>query len=173
MAVQSLKTKTGRSWHPTNRRFSLYSVSQFSHSVMSNSLRPHGLQHARPPCPSPTLRACSNSCPSSQWWHPAISSSSFSRLQSFPASGSFPMSQFFSLGGQSIGAHGSAQLKSNLKQKKTKYFFSRINRTIWLKGYGNPILIEKVFSLLIRNQTTVLVGLVYHSKTPQIRWLTW
>ena len=65
---------------------------------MSDSLWPHGLQHARPPCPSPTPRACSNSCPSSRWCHPTISSSVIpfsSYLQSFPASGSFPMSQFF------------------------------------------------------------------------------
>ena len=63
---------------------------QFSHSVVSDSLRPHELQHARSPCPSPTLRACSNSCPSSQWCHPTISSSVdpfSSRLQSFPTSG--------------------------------------------------------------------------------------
>ena len=74
-----------------------YSV-QFSHSVMSNSLQPHGLQHTRPPCPPPTHRACSNSCPLSQWCHPTIASSVipfFSCLQSFPASGSSPMSQFF------------------------------------------------------------------------------
>ena len=80
---------------------------QFSHSVVSNSLQPHGLQHARLPCPSPTPRTCSNSCPSSQWCHPAISCSVVpfsSCLQSFPASGSFPMSQFFTSGGQSIGA---------------------------------------------------------------------
>ena len=71
---------------------------QFSHSAMSDSLWPHGLQHARLPCPSPTPRAYSNSCPSSQWCHPTISSSVVpfsSRLQSFPASGSFPVSQFF------------------------------------------------------------------------------
>ena len=80
---------------------------QFIHSVVSNSLWPQGLQHARLPCPSPTPGACSNSCPSSRWCHPTISSSivSFSScLQSFPASGSFPMSQFFTSGGQSIGA---------------------------------------------------------------------
>ena len=74
---------------------------------MSNSLQPQGLQHTRLPCPSPTPGACSTSCPSSQWCHPTISSSiiSFSScLQSFPASGSFPMSQFFTSGGQSIGA---------------------------------------------------------------------
>ena len=84
---------------------------QFSRSVMSNSLRPHGLQHARLPCPSPTPRACSNSCPSSQWYHPTISSSVIpfsSRLQSFPTSGSFPMSQSFTSGGQSIGVSTSA-----------------------------------------------------------------
>ena len=79
---------------------------QFSRSVMSDSLQPHGLQHARLPCPSPTPRAYSNSCPSSQWCHPTISSSVIpfsSHLQSFPASGFFQMSQFFTLGGQSIG----------------------------------------------------------------------
>ena len=79
---------------------------QFSGSVMSNSLWPHGLQHARLPCPSPTLGTSSNSCPLSQWCHPTISSSVLpfsSCLQSFPALGSFPMSQFFSSGGQSIG----------------------------------------------------------------------
>ena len=83
---------------------------QFSHSVVSNSLRPHGLQHARLPCPSTAPRAYSNSCPLSQWCHPTISSSviTFSScLQSFPASGSFPMSQFFSSGGQSIGVSAS------------------------------------------------------------------
>ena len=68
------------------------------------TLQPHGLQHARLPCPSPFLRACSNSCPLSQWWHPTILSSvtPFSCLQSFPAAGSFPMSQLFTSGGQSI-----------------------------------------------------------------------
>ena len=78
---------------------------QFSCSVVSYSLRPHGLQHARLPCPSPTPRVYSNSCPSHQWCHPTISSSAVpfsSRLQSFPASGSFQMSQFFTSGGQSI-----------------------------------------------------------------------
>ena len=80
--------------------------SHVSHSVASDSLQPHGLQHTRLPCPS-TPRACSNSCPLSWWCHPTISSSVIpfsSCLQSFPASGSFPMSQFFTSGGQNIGA---------------------------------------------------------------------
>ena len=82
----------------------------FSHSVMSNSLWPHELQHARLPCPSPTPGVCSNSCPLIQWCHPTISSSvvPFSSYpQSFPASGSFPMSWLFASGGQSIGASAS------------------------------------------------------------------
>ena len=86
---------------------------QFSHSVVSSSLPPHGLQHARLPCPSPTRRACSNSCPMSQWCHPTISSSAVpfsSCLQSFPASGSFPVSQLLTSCGQSIGASGSASV---------------------------------------------------------------
>ena len=80
-----------------------FSSVQFGHSVMSDSLRPHELQHTRPPCPSPTPGLHSNSCPSSQWRHPAISSSvvPFSSCpQSLPASGSFPMSQLFAWGGQ-------------------------------------------------------------------------
>ena len=86
---------------------------QFSHLVMSNSLWPHGLQHARLPCSSPTSRACSNLCPLSWWCHLTISSSVVpfsSCLQSFPASGSFPMNQFFTLGGQSIEASASASV---------------------------------------------------------------
>ena len=83
----------------------------FSCSVMSNPLWHHGLQHARLPCPSPSPRACSNSCPLSRWCHPTILSSvsSFSScLQSFPASGSFLMSWLFTSGGQSIGVSASA-----------------------------------------------------------------
>ena len=80
---------------------------------LSNSLRPYGLQHTRLPCPSPAPRAYSNSCPSSWWCYPTISSSAipfFSCLQSYPASGSFPMSQFFSSGGQSIGVSASTSV---------------------------------------------------------------
>ena len=87
--------------------------SQFSCSVVSDSLRPHGLQHARLLCSSPTPGACSNSCPSSWWCHPTISSlviPFFSCFQSFPASGSFPVSQFFASGGQSIGVSTSTSV---------------------------------------------------------------
>ena len=79
---------------------------------MSDSWQPHGLQHARPPCPLPTLGVYSNSFPLSRWYHPIISSSvvPFSCLQSFPALGSFPMSQFFTSGGQSIGVSASASV---------------------------------------------------------------
>ena len=78
-------------------------------TVQSDSLRPHELQHTRLPCPSPTSRACSKSCPSTWLCHATISSSviPFSSLQSFPASGSFPMNLFFASGGQSIGASAS------------------------------------------------------------------
>ena len=87
---------------------------QFSCSVMSDSLRPHGLQHARLPCPSPTPGAYSNSCPLSWWCHPNISSviPFSSCLQSFPATGSFQMSQLFASGGQSSGASASALVLS-------------------------------------------------------------
>ena len=86
---------------------------QFSCSVWSDSLRLHGRQHARLPCPSPSPRACSNSCPLSQWYHPTISSSGIpfsSCLQSFPASGSLPMRGLFASGGQSIGASASVSV---------------------------------------------------------------
>ena len=97
-------------WHdfPGNQ-----SGNQFSHSVMSDSLWPRGLQHARLPCPSPTPRSYSNSCPLSQGCHPAISSSVVpfsSHLQSFPAPGSFQISQFFTSSGQSIGISASASV---------------------------------------------------------------
>ena len=90
-----------------------FSSVQVSHSVASDSLQPHGLQHARPPCPSPTPRVYPNSCASSQWCHPAISSSvvPFSSCpQSLPASGSFPVSQLLASGGQSIGVSASASV---------------------------------------------------------------
>ena len=90
-----------------------HSSVQFSPSVMSDCLWPHGLQHARPPCPSSTLKVYSNSCTLSWWCHPTLSSSVVpfsSHLQSFPASGSFPMSHFFASGGQTIGVSASASI---------------------------------------------------------------
>ena len=90
-----------------------FSSVHFSHSVVSNSLWPHGLQHARLPCLSPIPRDCSNSCPSHRWYHPTVLSSVVpfsSYLQSFPETGSFPMSQFFASGGQSIGVSPSASV---------------------------------------------------------------
>ena len=85
---------------------------QFSRSFMSDSLWPHGLQHGKPPCPSPTPGVHSNSCPLSRWCHPTISSSviPFSRSQSSPTSRSFQMTQFFTAGSQSIGASVSASV---------------------------------------------------------------
>ena len=89
----------------------LDAITRFSGSVVSNSLQAHELQHARPPCPSPAPGVYSSSCPLSQWCHPTTSSSvaPFSScLQSFPASGSFLMSQFFTSGGRSTGVHTSS-----------------------------------------------------------------
>ena len=91
----------------------IFSSVQLSCSVVSDSLRPHESQHARPPCPSPTPGVYPNSCPLSRWCHPAISSSVipfFSCPQSLPASGSFPMSQLFTWGGQTIGVSASASV---------------------------------------------------------------
>ena len=97
----------------------LYQTNQFSSVAQScptlcdPTLQPHGLQHTRLPCPSLTPGACSNSCPQSQWCHPTISSSAVpfsSHLPSFPATGSFPVSQFFTSGSQSIGASASVSV---------------------------------------------------------------
>ena len=103
---------------------------QFSRSVMSDSLRPHESQHTRPPCPSPTPGVHSNSCALSQWCHPAISSSviPFSSCpQSLPASGSFPMSQLFTWGGQSTGVSASASVLPMSTQD-----WSHLGRTGWI-----------------------------------------
>ena len=108
LITTEMQIKTTMRYHVTPVR-----MSQFSHSVMSDSLWPHTLQHNRLPCPSSTPGAYSNSCPLRRWRHATISSSvgSFSScLQSFPASGSFPMSQLFASGGHSIGASASASL---------------------------------------------------------------
>ena len=116
-------------------------VYQFSCSVMSNSLRPHELQHARPPCSSPTPGVHSDSCPSSQWCHPAISSSviPFSCPQSFPASGFFPMSQLFTWGGQSTGV---SVLASFLPKKSQDW--SPLEWTGWISLQSKGL--SRVFS---------------------------
>ena len=111
--VQPSAWKLEGNWLPHFGGISSHSSVQFSSSVVSNSLWPHGLQGAWLPSPSPTPRVYSNSCPLSRWCHPPISSSVVpfsSCLQSFPASGSFLMSQFFASGGQSIGVSASASV---------------------------------------------------------------
>ena len=120
-----------------------YSV-QFSDSVVSNSLRPHEPQHTRPPCPSPTLGVYSNPCPSSRWCRPTISSSviPFSSCpQSFPASGSFSMSQLFASGGLSIGVSASASVLP-------------MNTQDWSVGWTGCIsLLSKGLSRVLSNTT--------------------
>ena len=141
-----------------------FSSVQFSHSVISDSFQPHGLQHARSPCPSPTPRAWSNSCPLSWWCNPFILSSVVpfsSHLCSFLASGSFPMSQFFASGVQSIGvsasvlpmniqdwfplgltgftslqSKGLSRVLSNTTVQKYKFFRAQLS---FRKGNGNPL----------------------------------
>ena len=101
------------SWVKKYKLLASLSSVQFNHSVMSNSFRLHGLKHVRPPCLLLTPRAYSNSCPLSRWRHRTISSSVIpfsSCLQSFPASGSFPMSQIFASDGQTIGVSASASV---------------------------------------------------------------
>ena len=129
----------------------LLSSVQFSHSVVSDSLRPHGLQHTRPPCPSPALGIYSNLWPLSQWCHPTISSSVVpfsSLLQSFPASGSFQMSQLFASGGQSIGISASTSvlpMKLKIMKKHSpfhnlfavKCFWTLRNKKWGLLGVSN------------------------------------
>ena len=110
--VYSAGHKPVRLWL-TKLQILCFTVSQFSHSVVSDSLQLHGLQHARLLCPSPTPRAYSNSCPLSWWCHPTISSSASpfsSCLQSFLASGSFQMTQLFASGGQSAGVSASTSV---------------------------------------------------------------
>ena len=100
-------------WGIQSQREKMVREELFSHSVVSDSLQPHELQHSRPPCPSPTAGVHPNPCPLSQWCHPTISFSVVpysSCPQSFPASESFQMSQLFALGGQSIGVSASASV---------------------------------------------------------------
>ena len=123
-------------------------IVQFSCSVVSSALWPHGLQHARLPCSSPTPGAYSNSCPSHQWYHPTISSSviPFSSCpQSFPASGSFQMSRFFTSGGQSIGVSASASVLPKNTQD-----WSPLGWTGWISLQSKGL--SRVFSNTIELQ---------------------
>ena len=134
-----LQCRTGRSW---SRAVECIQSVQFSRSIVSDSLWPHGLQRARPPCPSPIPKVHLNPCPLSQWCHPTISSSliRFSSCpQSFPASGSFPVSQFFASGGQSIGVSASASvLPMNIQD------WSPLGWTGWLSLLSKGL--SRVFS---------------------------
>ena len=125
-----------------NGTTNIFSSVQFSHSVVSDSLWPQELQHARPPCPSPTPRVHSDLFPSSQWCHPAISSSviPFSSCpQSLPASKSFPMTQLFTWGGQSTGV---SALASFLPKKSQGWSPSECTDWISLQSKG----LSRVFS---------------------------
>ena len=139
-------------------RGSVSSVTQFSRSVMSDSLRPHELQHARPPCPSPTPRVYPDPCPSSWWCHPAISSSvvPFSSCpQSFPASEPFPMSQLFASGGQSIGVSASTSILPMNTQDWS------LGWTVWMEGLwccntNNHLQIENWMFLFLKSPSASL-----------------
>ena len=130
----------------------------FSCSVLSNSLLPYWLQHARHPCPSPSPGACSNSCPFSRWWHPTISSSviPFSFLQSFPASGSFPKSLLFTSDGQSIGASASASVFP-------------MNIQGWFPvGLTGLILLSKGLSRVFSSVTSLKRSVLWHSAVTSV-----
>ena len=138
-----------------------FSSVQFSRSVVSDSLPPHESQHIRPPCPSPTPGVHSNSCPLSQWHHPAITSSVLpfsSSPQSLPASGSFPMSQLFASGSQSIGVSASASVLPTNTQD-----WSPLEWTGWisLKTKG----ISRAFSNTTVQKHQFLVLSFLHSPT--------
>ena len=152
---------------------------QFSLSVVSNSLRLHEPQHARPPCSSPTPRVHPNPCPSSQWCHPTVSSSVtpfFSCLQSFPVSWSFPMSQPFTSGGQSIGASASVSvLPVNIQD------WSPLGWTGWIslqsKGLSRVFLnqFKSISSLVLSflySPTLTSIHDYYFSKSDFKIWIT-
>ena len=162
---------------------------QISYSVLSNSLWSHGLQHARFPCPSPSLRVCSNLYPLSRWCHPTISSSVVpfsSCLQSFPASGSFPMSQLFSSGGLSIRVSASAsvlpmniqgwfplgltglisllskglsRIFSNTTVQKHQFFSAQ--PSFWNNSHILTWLLEKTIALIIQIFVGKVISLVF------------
>ena len=135
---------------------------------MSDSLWPLGLQHATPPCPSPTPGACSNSCPLSQWCHPTIFSSviPFSCLQFFPASGSFPMSQFFASGGQSIEVSVSASvLPMNIQD------WFPLGWTGWISLQSKGL--ARVFSNTTVQKLQGLLIAFFQLSSVAIKWYEW
>ena len=149
---------------------------QFSHSVVSDSLQPHESQRARPPNPSPTPRVYSNSCPSSRWWHPAISSSviPFSSCpQSFPASGSFPMRELLPSGGQSIGVSASASvLPMNTQDVKTDKTYSLTHESFYFLSVAIFKITENLFewhNLMTTKRTLPMIkapSLLFSSSFP-------
>ena len=139
--------------------------SQFSHSVVSDSLWPHELQHARPPWPSPTPGVHPNPCPLSRWCHPTISSSvvPFSSCpQSFPASGSFPMSQLFAWGGQNIGVSASTSvLPKNIQD------WSPLGWTGWISLQSKEL--ERAFSnTTVQSINSLALSFLYSSTLTSI-----
>ena len=151
--IHSFQTCSNLVWSPPHPGFSLpsvQSVSQFSLSVVSNSLRPHESQHARPSCPSPTPRVHSNAPSLNRWCHPAISSSvvPFSSCpQSFPASGSFPVSQLFTSGCQSTGVPASASvLPMNMQGWFPLGFTSLLSKSL-----------SRVFSSTVSSKASILL----------------
>ena len=155
--------------------FYLVSSVQFSRSVVSNSLRPHQSQHARPPCPSPTSGVHSDSCPSSQWCHPAISSSvvPFSSCpQSLPASESFPMSQLFAWGGQSTGASALASFLPKKSQgwspsEWTGWRWKNWAKITWWAGNSWTQSLAFVLDLKACSSPSCLSGCFYPNQSSQ------
>ena len=142
-----------------------FSSVQFSCSVMSDSLPPHELQHARPPCPSPTPVVYPNSCPLNWWCQPTISSSVIpfsSCLQSFPASGSFQMSQLFAWGGQSIGISASASVLPMNTQD-----WSPLGWTGWISLHSKGL--SRVFSnTTVKSINALALSFLYRSTLTSI-----
>ena len=145
-------------------------LNQFSCLVVSDSLQPRGLQHAKFACPSSTPGACSNSCPSSQWYHPTISSSAIpfsSCLQSFPALGSFPMSQFFSLL-QHHSSKASILQQSAFFMVQLSHLHMTTGKTIALTRWT---FVSKVMSLIFNMLSRLVITFFPRSKCLLISWV--
>ena len=167
--------------------YKIFQLLLFSHSDVSTSLWPHGLQHARLPCPSPSCGVCSNSCPLDWWCHPTVSSSitAFSCPQSYPASGSFPVSWLFASGGQSIGASASVLpmniqgwfplrligLISSLSKGLSRVFsstttwkhqFFGVQTSLWSDSHIHTWLLEKPYLWLDRPFSCKTIALIFN-----------